>query len=188
MDAESQIYAHTAQVIRKGRKRQGISQATLAEKLGMHQTAIAKIENNERRVDFATVMRISEILGIPWSEFHLETPNDEDKLEEIATRILHSTDNITEVSNSLSNHLMNTLLMLIEADSEIFQIRDNGNLDMDKWGEITSRLQELIVDGKIKISTFDRELTSSLLGIEEFYGRAFNTLHLIKKVSNSASS
>lgn len=53
-----------------------MSQSTLAEKVGMHQTAIAKIENGERRIDFATVVRISDVLGIPWDEFNINTPTE----------------------------------------------------------------------------------------------------------------
>lgn len=76
MDNDEQIQEVTSRVIKGWRSRKKMSQAKLAEELGMHQTAIAKIESGERRVDFATVVRISKILGIPWEEFDINTPTE----------------------------------------------------------------------------------------------------------------
>lgn len=78
MNSDEQIRDTAARVIHSWRIRKEMSQSALAEKLGMHQTAIAKIENGERRIDFATVVRIADILGIPWEEFNVSAPTDFD--------------------------------------------------------------------------------------------------------------
>lgn len=64
--SDDDIYQHLGNTIRTWRKEKGLNQAELGEKVGLHQTAIAKIERNERRVDFAVVVRIVEALDIPW--------------------------------------------------------------------------------------------------------------------------
>lgn len=78
MNSDEQIRDTAARVIHSWRIRKEMSQSALAEKLGMHQTAIAKIENGERRIDFATVVRIADVLGIPWEEFNVTAPTDFD--------------------------------------------------------------------------------------------------------------
>lgn len=99
MDTEDRIQDHTAQVIKTWRKDiRNMSQSALAEALGMHQTAIAKIENNERRVDFATVVRISEILNIPWEQFRVGTPDDKQK-------VVAAVDNYLAVSTDWLRHM-----------------------------------------------------------------------------------
>lgn len=81
MNKDEQIQRHVADVIKEWRKAREMSQATLAKKLGMHQTAIAKMENAERRIDFATAVQIAQILGIPWDEMYVEKPDDVDLLK-----------------------------------------------------------------------------------------------------------
>lgn len=96
MSNEGQIQSHVANVIKEWRKTRGMSQAALADKVGMHQTAIAKIENNERRVDFATVVQISQVLEIPWSELFVEKISDVMEVRDATSTVYVSADNWIE--------------------------------------------------------------------------------------------
>lgn len=52
-------------VLRTVRKRLGVSQITLAERLGNTQTSVSKCERGERRVDVVELIEIAEALGVP---------------------------------------------------------------------------------------------------------------------------
>ncbi|MCX7540615.1 helix-turn-helix transcriptional regulator [Corynebacterium antarcticum] len=59
------------------RKLQGVSQAQLSRRLAnrgvkLHQTAIAKIENGDRRLDLSTAQAIAKELEIPWEDLFVE--------------------------------------------------------------------------------------------------------------------
>lgn len=91
MNSDEQIRTTAARVIHAWRLRREMSQSALAEKLGMHQTAIAKIENGERRIDFATVVRIADVLGIPWDEFNVSAPTESEVLIQHFSKFFHAT-------------------------------------------------------------------------------------------------
>lgn len=109
MDTDEQVQEVAARVIKGWRQRKGMSQAKLAEQIGMHQTAIAKIESNERRLDFATAVRISKILGIPWEEFDVAAPSDLDKTINSLAKFLKTceewVDGYRKISTSRHEHL-----------------------------------------------------------------------------------
>lgn len=73
---EKEIQAHLGQTIRYWRLKQGMSQKQLSEELGIHQTAVGKMENASQRIDFGTVLRIAEILEIPWDSLR---PTESDR-------------------------------------------------------------------------------------------------------------
>lgn len=112
MSNEGQIQSHVANVIKEWRKTRGMSQAALADKVGMHQTAIAKIENNERRVDFATVAQIADVLDIPWQELHFEKPNKLVELREGVDAYLRS-------SYVMSRAIWNSYSTLAEVNEQV---------------------------------------------------------------------
>jgi transcriptional regulator with XRE-family HTH domain len=55
--------------IRSERERKELSQAEVAEELGLHQTYYGKIELAQREVDLTTAMRICKVLGLDLSDF-----------------------------------------------------------------------------------------------------------------------
>lgn len=55
--------------IRDERERKDLSQAEVAEELGLHQTYYGKIELAKREVDFTTAIRICKVLGLDLSDF-----------------------------------------------------------------------------------------------------------------------
>lgn len=55
--------------IRTARERLGLSQAEVANSLGLHQTYYGKIELAKREVDLVTAMKICEILKLDLSDF-----------------------------------------------------------------------------------------------------------------------
>ncbi len=56
------------EVLKRLRLNASLSQESLAEKAGLHRTYISQLERAERSPSLETAMRISEVLGIPFSE------------------------------------------------------------------------------------------------------------------------
>lgn len=52
-------------VLRAVRKRVGVSQVDLAERLGNTQTFVSKCERGERRLDVVELVEFAEALGVP---------------------------------------------------------------------------------------------------------------------------
>ena len=52
-------------VLKTARKRMGVSQVELAERLGNTQTFVSKCERGERRIDAVELMEFAEALGVP---------------------------------------------------------------------------------------------------------------------------
>lgn len=60
---------HTGDKIRKVRLEKKLTQAVLAEKLGISQNAYHKLENNETKIKFETLLQIAEILETEMEHF-----------------------------------------------------------------------------------------------------------------------
>lgn len=52
-------------VLKAARKRTGMSQSDLAERLGNTQTFVSKCERGERRIDAVELVEFAEALGVP---------------------------------------------------------------------------------------------------------------------------
>ena len=52
-------------VLKAARKRAGVSQVELAERLGNTQTFVSKCERGERRIDAVELVEFAEALGVP---------------------------------------------------------------------------------------------------------------------------
>jgi ribosome-binding protein aMBF1 (putative translation factor) len=59
----------------------GLSQTALAHRLGMHQSAVARLEAGDHEPSLATLARLAAKLGI---EFHIDITPDAFKLRDIA--------------------------------------------------------------------------------------------------------
>jgi transcriptional regulator with XRE-family HTH domain len=64
----SDIYSLVIERLLLARKRKGITQVELAQKLGKPQSFISKIESGERRLDIGEFMEITHLLGEDPSE------------------------------------------------------------------------------------------------------------------------
>ena len=62
-------YEVFALLLKSTREKAGITQIELANRLGMEQSAISKIERSERRVNVTELRRICIALGIPFATF-----------------------------------------------------------------------------------------------------------------------
>lgn len=96
MNSDDQIQEIASRVIKGWRTQKQMSQAELASQLGMHQTAIAKIESGERKIDLATAVRISRILEIPWQEFNTEELTEVEKVIRALNKFVMSGDKFVE--------------------------------------------------------------------------------------------
>jgi len=71
------IHAYTGQKVREFRKKKGLNQGDVAAELSMSQSAYAKIENGTTALDVKRLLKLSEFLEVPVSDFlpHQEGQN-----------------------------------------------------------------------------------------------------------------
>lgn len=62
-------YGILVQLLRDLRVERGITQVTLAERLGVDQSLVSKVERRERRLDVAELRRVCSALGISLADF-----------------------------------------------------------------------------------------------------------------------
>lgn len=56
-------------LLKELRTKKGLTQAAIADKLGMPQSYVSKIETGERRLDFVETFGLCEAIGVPFSTF-----------------------------------------------------------------------------------------------------------------------
>jgi len=64
MASSSQLNQECAQLLKAARKKQGLTQWQLAEKLGCQQPLVAKIERCARRLDVAEFIDVALAIGV----------------------------------------------------------------------------------------------------------------------------
>ncbi len=67
-DLRTPRYSRLPTLIVEARKGAGMSQATVAEKLGRPQSYVADIERNERRIDVIEFLALAEAIGFDPAE------------------------------------------------------------------------------------------------------------------------
>jgi transcriptional regulator with XRE-family HTH domain len=65
----SREYAVVLRLLRAARDKAGITQVELAEKLGLTQSFVSKIERGDRRLDIVQLRTVCKVLGLPLLEF-----------------------------------------------------------------------------------------------------------------------
>jgi transcriptional regulator with XRE-family HTH domain len=65
----SREYAVVLRLLRAARDKAGITQVELAEKLGLTQSFVSKIERGDRRLDIVQLRTLCKALGVPLREF-----------------------------------------------------------------------------------------------------------------------
>lgn len=60
----SDQYQALLELVREGRRKAGLSQSELAERLGRPQSWVSKVEIGERRLDLEELRRVCEALGL----------------------------------------------------------------------------------------------------------------------------
>jgi transcriptional regulator with XRE-family HTH domain len=56
-------------VLRESRKKSGLSQLEVAERLGRHQSFVSKYESGERKLDLVELSAVCQTLGLTLQEF-----------------------------------------------------------------------------------------------------------------------
>lgn len=176
---ESFIQANTAAVIRNWRKVRGMSQSALAEKLGVHQTTIAKLENNERRIDFATVVQIAQILDIPWLEFLQEPKSELEQIIEAVDSLVSLWDTwimtLQRQVGDMRNHAssMSGLLTRIEG----FEIPEDLEEPLQALVLRAAQLHRSFVDLMPSLDAFDsaKEKLNEVRDLRTEIGRRINS-------------
>jgi len=64
MVSSSQLSQRCAQLLKAARKKQGLTQWQLAEKLGCQQPLVATIERAARRLDIAEYIEVAQAIGV----------------------------------------------------------------------------------------------------------------------------
>ncbi len=76
IEAKTQQLWREAQMIRQIRQELGLSQEELAQRLGVQQPAISKLENGEKNLTLGTLANVVTALGGEW-ELNLKFPHVE---------------------------------------------------------------------------------------------------------------
>lgn len=74
--------------IRELRKKAGLSQAELGERVGLHQTQIGKLENSGRNLTFEWARRIAKALNVRLADL-LDESDNPDRLENGERELVH---------------------------------------------------------------------------------------------------
>ncbi len=69
-------------LLRAMRRERGVTQVKLAERLGVAQSVVSKIERGERRIDFPEVEAVCEALGVSLSTLCRRLDKMPDEVEE----------------------------------------------------------------------------------------------------------
>lgn len=72
----SHLYHQVIGRLRSKREGKGVTQAQLADKLGVNQNFISKIETCDRRLDLIELRQICQVLGISFVDFVAEVERD----------------------------------------------------------------------------------------------------------------
>ena len=72
----TKLYQRMIARLRAKSEENGVTQLHLAEKLGVNQTFVSKVEICERRLDIVELLTICEILEIPFVDFIKEIDED----------------------------------------------------------------------------------------------------------------
>ena len=83
----TRLYQRVIARLRAKREEKGVTQMQLAEKLGVNQTFVSKVEICERRLDIVELLTICEILEIPFVDFIKEI--DEDIISKFKDYLTH---------------------------------------------------------------------------------------------------
>jgi len=97
MEIKNQEELSVAQRVRKVRVEKNFSQDYLAKKLGLSQKAYSKIENSESKLNVDTLIKISEILDTPITNF----------LDESSRPIVNDYSNRTGGDNIIYKNIYN---------------------------------------------------------------------------------
>jgi transcriptional regulator with XRE-family HTH domain len=54
----------TGAIFKEARLKKGLTQVEVAEKAGIHWNTVAKVEREEQEPEFATIKKISKVLGV----------------------------------------------------------------------------------------------------------------------------
>ena len=89
----SKVEEQFGALVRYHRKRAGLSQAQLAERIDRQTNAVQRLENGETTPTFDTLERLSEALDVPIREFfgtgaYAVDPNEGDPLAAIFTQLV----------------------------------------------------------------------------------------------------
>lgn len=95
------------------RKKQGYTQAQLAEKVGLNDQHISRIENADYQPSLNTFFKIIEVLKIDLNEFNIpEYTNQSEERQEIIKLIQSSSDKEVCFYLSLLKHIQKELIKL----------------------------------------------------------------------------
>lgn len=72
----SHLYHQVIGRLRSKREGKGVTQAQLADKLGVNKNFISKIETCDRRLDLIELRQICQVLGISFVDFVAEVERD----------------------------------------------------------------------------------------------------------------
>ena len=72
----TRLYQRVIARLRAKREEKGMTQMQLAERLGVNQTFVSRIETCDRRLDLIELRQICQVLGISFVDFVAEVERD----------------------------------------------------------------------------------------------------------------
>lgn len=96
------------QVIKKARKQHNLTIEVLAEKIGVSERYLYRIENEGKKPSFDVLYKLIRCLSIPAdSIFYPEKPSKESEIEDIARRLYNYTERDLEIIKAVVKAMNN---------------------------------------------------------------------------------
>jgi len=84
---------YIAKIIKNGRKKKGLKQAQFAEKIGISEKHLSKIETGKNYPSLDNFLKIMSLLNLSFSDFGLiEKSNESSKAKSYLQEIIHTSD------------------------------------------------------------------------------------------------
>jgi transcriptional regulator with XRE-family HTH domain len=187
MNSDEQIQDIASRVIKGWRTRKKMSQSTLAEKLGMHQTAIAKIESGERRIDFATVVKISDVLGIPWDEFNISSPTENEVVIQHFSKFVIIAEKWMSNVKAANSAVHETQPVIEDVLTYVAPARlvETKTVTAESFQSATKALNHV---HKVMLESLDYELQKKLVVVEDMLSIINEFIHNLEQAQEDAES
>ncbi len=182
MSIRQDINANARDIVRTLRKSKNLSQLELAQKVGITQSAMSKLENGERILSSDMIQQFAEVFNVPVAVIIGEEALPQDilclrqfssDLTEVVEGLYRNDEYLQEINSVISK-----MCGLIFIQNEMIEAQHKAMVEQQK--EIESISRELASHGELLI-----DIRESNLRIQREYSDASNMVARVQKYLDS---